>query len=114
MTKRILDFDPLSGHTTYFEYDHASDRMIITESGNVEQSLERAAALRQNPEYSKRGIKNDFWHFAHVDVMVQYRMLHEDGVNFHDKNDWPRVFQLLNTKYAKCKTTDGVHNIKHA
>lgn len=114
MTKRLLDYNPLAGTSVTFEYDHATERMVITHHEDIRRSLKKAADLRADKEHSKNGIKNEFWHFAHVPAIIQMKMKEEDGVNFWDKNDWPRVYKLLNTKYAAFKTTDGTHNIKHA
>lgn len=113
-TKRYLDYNPLTGESVTFEFDHATDKIILTHEADVTRSLKIAEELRQDEERTKRGIKNDMWHFAHVPPIVQMKMLQEDGVDFWDRNDWPKVFKLLNTKYAAFKTTTGTHNIKHA
>lgn len=111
-TKRILDYDPLSGLTCSFEYDHATNRVIISHEADVERNLRHSAALRQDEDYTRRGIRNDMWHYARLEPAVQLRMLQEDGVDIHNKDHRKKMFELLNTKYAAFKTTYKTHNVK--
>lgn len=106
--KRVLDYDPITGVTTYFDYT-SDDKMVLTYSQDVAPAVEYAKTRANDADYTKKGIKNDMWHYARVSVVDQYRMLYEDGVKFWDPNDRKKVFQLLNTKYRHCKTTDKHH-----
>lgn len=109
MSKRVLDHNPLSGETVWFEYEKHSDRMTITHSQEVTPNLALAHGLAVHDDYSKRGMKNDMWHYAHVPNSVILEMKSKHGVDFFDKNDAKRVFQLLNTEYKRFKTTDKHH-----
>ena len=109
MTKRILDFNPLSGETVTFEYEQHSDRMTITHSQDVTNQLHFAHGLATLDGYSSHGMKNDMWHYAHVPNTVILEMKSKHGVDFFDRNDSKRVFHLLNTEYKRFKTTDKHH-----
>lgn len=108
MTRRILDYDPISGLTTYFDYT-SDDKMVITYSQDVERHVDYAHHKATDSDYTRQGIKNDMWHYARVSVGDQYRMLIEDGVDFSDPTKKKEVFRLLNTKYKHCKTTTKHH-----
>jgi len=109
MTKRLLDFNPLSGETVWFQYDQSIDAMTITHEQDVSKHLDIAHARAIDDDYTRKGMKNDLWHYAHVPNTTIMKMKLEDGVDLFDKNDSRRVFELLNTKYKLCKTTGKTH-----
>ena len=114
MTRRILDVDPLSRMTVYWDYDAAQNKATITHSQDVEPALELAHALAMDENRTAKGIKGDMWHYAKVPSTVIMEMKSKHGVDFFDKNDWPKVFYLLNTEYSRFKTTQKTHEIRHA
>ena len=108
--KRILSQE--NGITEIFHHDPYTDESIIETVEDVEPVLEMAKALRNNEDYSKEGIKRDWWHIGHIPDSIILKMRVEDGVDIYDKNDWEAVGKLLNDKYAHFKTTDGKHKFK--
>jgi hypothetical protein len=112
--RRILDVDPLSRTTVYWDYDAAQQRTTITHEQDVQPVLDLAHGLAMDENRTKKGIKGDMWHYAKVPAVVIMEMKDKHGVDFFDKNDWPKVFKLLNTEYKQFKTTQKHHQIKHA
>jgi hypothetical protein len=112
MTKRLLDFNPLSGEAVWFQYDQHSDQMTVTHEQDVSRHLDYAHERSADGNYTRKGIKNDVWHYAHVPNVVIMEMKSKHGVDFFDKNHAKRVFELLNTEYKHCKTTDRTHNVR--
>lgn len=109
MTRRVLDYDPLSRSTTYFEYD-AQDQMHITTVQDVNHVLDGAAARRNDDDYSRDGIKNDMWHYARIPDAVALEMLTKHGVNIMaPRVDWKAVLKCINTHYPALKTTTKHH-----
>lgn len=107
MAKRLLDYDPLSGISTFHHYDHDSKQTIIEYVQDASPYLERnkAAQLQDN---AKQQIKNNWWHVASIPVGVQYKWMTQHGVNVWDKNHRKAVFRLLNDPdYRYLKTTTG-------
>ena len=45
MTKRILDYDPVTGTTQWFHYDSAADRYALETTQDVTKIVERNKAL---------------------------------------------------------------------
>lgn len=109
MTKRLLDYNPLTGEKTWFQFDHVHDRMTITEEQDVQPYLDWAAELRSRPDYSRKGIKKDMWHYAKVPNVIIMEMKTKHGVDFFKEEDWPKVSRLLETEYSRFKTTHGKH-----
>jgi hypothetical protein len=115
MTKRLLDYDPLSGQTTHFEYVEDGDaaKMVLTYSYDVQAGLDLAQSLANDEDRTRKGIKEDLWHYAHIPAGVAMEMLVKHGVDINNPHHKQAVFKLLNTEYTKCKTTTLMHNIKH-
>jgi len=108
MKKRLLDYDPLSGITQYFYYDEDTGNFTIESVQDVESILDYNKSLQNDEDYKKNGMKNEFWHYARIPVVVQEKWLKEFGVDVHKKEDWPRVKKLLNDPdYRYLKTTTG-------
>jgi hypothetical protein len=112
MTKRLLDYDPLSGMSVTFDYG-ADDRLVITHSQDVSRFVDDSKALANDTDRTRRGIKNDLWHYARVPAVVIMEMKEKHGVDFYRKEDRKRVFELLNTEYQFCKTTNLTHTVSN-
>ena len=115
MTKRFVDYEPLSGHTTYVDYDSVTDTTtVITEFPDLESSLDRNKALANDRDYTRRGIKEEFWHYAFIPNAIIEKWLIEERINVFDKNDDKKVFQKLNSpEYRYLKTTTKIHMPRH-
>jgi hypothetical protein len=68
--------------------------------------------MRNNPEVSKVGIKEGWWHYCHIPDIVILKMKQEDGVDVYDRNDFKAVGKLIESKYPYLKFTDGKHAFK--
>lgn len=106
--KRLLDYDPITGVTQYFHYDELTGDWGIESVQDVEPILELNKALRNDTNYSKNGIKNEFWHVARIPVIVQEKWLREEGLDIYNRDHWKRVQRKLNNQeYKDLRTTDG-------
>ena len=106
--KRILDHDPLTGITQYHEYDSLTKRTTIETVQDVTPFLERNKMLRNDENYSRDGIKNEWWHAATIPNVVQYKWLKDYGVDIYNPDHTQRVNQLLDSpEWSYLKTTAG-------
>jgi hypothetical protein len=110
--KRLLDYDPLSRQEVWWE-SHGDGKTTITHTQDVQPVLDLAHGLAMDENRTSKGIKGDMWHYAKVPATVIMEMKDKHGVDFFDRNDWPRVFRLLNTEYSRFKTTQKTHEVKH-
>lgn len=113
MTRLLLDHNPLSKETVYFDFDEHTDQVTITHEQDVSSFLDRAHELSTDLDRSRRGIKNDLWHYAHVPNMVIMDMKLKHGVDFFDRSQAAKMFRLLNTEYKRTKVTNGTHEVKN-
>lgn len=112
--KRLLDIDPISGQEVWWEYNQREKSVTMTHTENVQPALDLAHELAMDTNRTNKQIKGDMWHYAKVPATVILEMKQKHGVDFFDKNDWPRVFRLLNTEYSRFKTTQKHHEVRHA
>lgn len=106
--KKLMDFDPLTGESTVFESD--GERFRIAQYQDVQPILDANKKLAANDGYSKRGIKNDMWHYATIPNVIAMKWKNEHNVDIFNNDDKERMFKLLNSpEYAYLKTTTLTH-----
>lgn len=118
--RRLIESDPETRIQVWHTYDDDTDTTVIEEIQDIEpiiefnyaqQNHEPGGALGLN-EYSRRGIKQSWWHVARIPVGVQLHWLKQYGVNLNlmGRDDWTtkRVKQLLNSReWAHLRTGTG-------
>jgi hypothetical protein len=106
MSKRLLDHDPLTGITTYHHFDPVTGIATIETEQDMEPFIERNKAMQNDADYSKSGMKNEFWYAASIPINVQYQWLKE-GIDIFNKDHWQAVRKKLNDpdwKYLRTAT----------
>lgn len=112
--KKFLDFDPFTGIEQIFHYDESKDSYTIEyKAADVEPQLDAAATLKNDPDYTKSGMKSGWLHYAHIPTAVQLKWLYEYGVDVYNKDHQKKVWQLVNDpEFRRLKTTDKYHEPK--
>lgn len=112
--KRFLDFDPFTGIEQTFHYNHDKDTFTIEHKAvDVEPQLDCSQALANDPQYTRDGMKREWLHYAHIPAIVQLQWLYEKGVDLFKKDDFKKVWSLVNDPdYRKLKTTHLYHKPK--
>lgn len=100
-------YDPLTGITTTVGADDKN--LIIQTEGDPTVSLEHTLKLRNDPEYSKRGIRADLWHTVHIPMIACLKMKMEDGFDVYSASARElRQFLVKNRdKYGYLFVTEG-------
>ena len=110
MEKRLLSTDPTTGLMTWHSYDPLTDEMTISYSADSKPILERNKALQKSDDFSKQGIKQEFWKYAEIPVEVQLDWLLNKGIDVYNEDHKKKVFALVNDpEYKHLKTTSGYH-----
>jgi hypothetical protein len=114
MGKRVVDYDPFTGMTTYHDYVESDGTTIVSrDQGDIAPLLDVNKALQNETDATKQGIKNGWWHYAQIPNIVQEKWLLEHGVDVFQKENWEkggRVWKLLNDpEYRWLKTTNKYH-----
>ncbi len=107
----FIDKDPFTGVEHWVDSNEDKETRNWVQQ-DIEPVLDYTAALR-NDNLTDAGIKRDMWHYAQIPNVIVMKLLHEYGVNVFDRNDYPKLFKLLNTEFAYLKTTNLRHTVKH-
>ena len=106
--KRLFDFDPLTGVTQWFHYNEATGDWGLESVQDVEPIIESNKAMQKDENYSKDGIKREWWHAARIPVVIQEKWLREEGIDVFKTEHWPRLKKKLNDPdWMYLKTTTG-------
>lgn len=66
MTRELIEHDPVSGLSTWFEPVESEKKFRIHYTQDVEPFIEQNKRLQNDPEYKRQGIKREWQHFAHI------------------------------------------------
>lgn len=113
--KRLIDYDPLTKVSTFFDYVPETDTTIVSREQDIASILEANKRLQNDEQYTRDGIKEEFWHYATIPNIVIEKWKNEEGIDVFNKNHERRVFQKLNSpEYRYLKTTTKIHLPKGA
>jgi len=112
MAKLLLDHNPLSKESVFFSFNDHDEQVTITHEQDVTDHLKLAHGNAMDDQLTKDGMKKEMWKYAHVPNSVIVEMKQKHGVDFFDRNDSAKVFDLLNDEYSAFKTTSKVHRVK--
>lgn len=104
----LFDHNPDTGVTEYFDYDPINDTVSITASQDVTGFLDQMQAIRNAPEISQRGIKEDWWCYASIPEVVELELL-KKGLSLHNKDHFKAILREINTNYPYLKRTEKWH-----
>lgn len=108
MSKRLLDYDPLTRTSTYHHYDKGTDTTHIETIQDVQPFLDKAKRLSGDSSYKRNGIKSDWYHFATVPNMVIMELKSKYNLDINNKDDLSKIEKVLKTDYKKLLTVDRV------
>ena len=110
--KRILDHDQITAVTEIFHYDHVTKDVHLEYRQDVTAMLDQNKAIRNDDSFSKNGIKNDMWNYAHIPIIVQLQWLTKYGPENDPmrKGNEKLLFSLLNDReWCHLKLTNKIH-----
>lgn len=108
MTKRLLEYDPLTKTTTWFESDGSGKNVRICQQQDVEEVLKYTKRLANDSSYKRKGIKEDWYHFATVPTTILHEILNKHHLRWDRKEDLPKIERILQRDYKKLLTVDKI------
>lgn len=108
MTRRLLDFDPLTRESVYFEM---KDNVVeLTHHQDDDFIIQANKMMANDDEYTRSGIKENWWHYARIPNTVAFKWLKEEGIDIFNREHRKKVFSKLNDpEYRYLKTTRKRH-----
>lgn len=104
----LFDIDAETGVKTLYDYDPIRDQVFLTYEQDVSHFLDRMQAIRNNPEISAKGIKEDWWLYCSIPEVVEMELM-KKGLQLHNKDHMQAILKEINTNYPWLKATDKWH-----
>lgn len=110
--KRLIDTDPVNGIQTWHEHDPVSKetRVYYVPTLDLDPTLDHCKALASDEERTKRGMKEDWWHYGFVPDSIRLKWWIEEGIPFTDAEAYNR--KLNQPEYRYLKVTSKHHGAK--
>jgi hypothetical protein len=104
----LFDYDAETGVKTMFDYDPIKDQAFLTYEQDVSGFLDRMQDIRNNPEISANGIKEDWWHYCSIPPVVEMELM-KKGLYLHRPDDMKEILKIINSDYPFLKATTKRH-----
>ena len=104
----LFDIDAENGVKTFYDYDPIRDQVTLSYEQDVSHFLDRMKAIRDNPEISANGIKEDWWLYCSIPEVVEMELL-KKGLQLHNKDHMKAILREINEHYPYLKATEKWH-----
>jgi len=102
----FLGTDPFTGISRWMDYDPLTDVTTEYAEQDFSHELEASKTLQNDPEYWKKGVKDEMAHYCHIPAII----LEKWALMGVDINDTESLVKMVNKpEYANLKTTTARH-----
>ena len=107
MAKEFLMYDPITGISTYTDFDEVTQRMFVHSEQDVQPLLDYCAKLRNEEIYSP---KDELFHWAKIPNVVALDLMRK-GISIfsNDPQVLKRARREINRNYPYIKTSYARH-----
>jgi len=103
----FFDYDPNTGVTQTFDYDPVTEDVRLTSTQNLDTFFEAVKQKRDNPDAWKKGVKEEFAHYASIPPVIEMELL-KQGIDIHNPHQTKELLKAINTKYPFLKVTTAM------
>jgi hypothetical protein len=104
----LFDYDAETGVKTMFDYDPIKDEVHLSYEQDVTGFLDRMQDIRNNPDISAKGIKEEWWHYCSIPPVVEMELMRK-GLYLHNPDDMKAILKIINSDYPYLRATDKWH-----
>jgi hypothetical protein len=101
-----FDHNPDTGVVQHYDYDPLTDTHSITSTQDVSGFLEEMRKRRDDPDYWRKGVKQEFAHYATIPAIVEMQ-LKKKGINIYDPTATKAIIREIEQNYPFCKATEA-------
>ena len=99
----------MTGISTYHDYDHSSQKTIITTEQDVNGILDFCKKMRNDKDLKRKMLKGDSnYHYATVPTSVIQEWLLKYGVDAHNPKHTSKCDKLLSGDYKHLLTVNRI------
>lgn len=109
MALDLIDFDPLTGSSIQMEWKDDGS-FILHHSQDVRPFLERTKELQKDTEFTRKGMKEDWWLYASIPNVLIEKWKREKGVDLFNRGHRKEIFKLLNDPEYRYLKATGKHH----
>ena len=99
-----FDHDPVTGVVQYYDYDAMKDEHRITTVQDISGFLDEMKRRRDDPDYWKKGVKEEFAHYATIPAVVEIE-LRKKGLDIYNQSQTKEIIKEIETNFPFCKST---------
>ena len=103
---RLISDD--AGVKTSMQYDELTDQLTVTTEQDLSSFLDNMKARRNDENYWKRGVKEEFAHYCSIPPVVIMQMKAK-GIDVFNPGHMKDVLREINQNYPYLKATDKRH-----
>jgi hypothetical protein len=103
----FFDYDPNTGVTQTFDYDPVTEDVRLTSTQNLDTFFEAVKQKRDNPDAWKKGVKEEFAHYASIPPVIEMELL-KQGIDMNNPHQTKELLRAINTKYPFLKVTTAM------
>jgi hypothetical protein len=103
----FFDYNPDTGVTQTFDYDPVTEDVRLTSTQDLNAFFENLKAKRDNPDAWKKGVKEEWAHYASIPTVIEMELL-KQGIDIHNPNQTKELMRAINTKYPFLKATNAI------
>lgn len=99
-----FDHNPDTGVVQFYDYDPLSDTHTITSVQDVSAFLDEMKRRRDDPDYWKKGVKEEFAHYATIPAIVEIQ-LRKKGIDIYNRDQTKEIIKEIEQNFPFCKAT---------
>ena len=106
--KEVLDYDPLSETTTYYEFDASSKTFSLGSEQDAKPFIDLATEIRKDEDIKKKGIKNSWMRACIIPDGVMAKMFKPPyNINPYAKENGKKVLKIIQRDFSYLMTATG-------
>lgn len=106
---QLLDYNPLTRMTVTMDYNHSTDELVIKHEQDTSHIIDDNKRMVIEGDHSAQ-MRNDWIKYARVPDIVIMEWRTKYGVDFFNREHWPRVMKLINSPDYRDVKTSAIHH----
>ena len=106
--KEVLDYDPISGTTTNYEWDQSSKSFTLESVQDAKPFIDLATEIRKDESIKQKGIKNSWMRACIIPDGVMAKMFKPPyNINPYAKENGKKVLKIIQQDFPYLMTATG-------
>lgn len=104
----LFDYDAETGIAQHFDFDPVTEQIHLTTTQDLTYLLEELKQKRNNPDAWKKGVKQDWAHYATIPPVIELE-LKKKGIDIYNPAQTKELLREINKNYPYLKSTFAHH-----